>query len=639
MAILRVDNLQKTFGAKTLFSDITFEVQPAEHVGLIGVNGSGKTTLISIILGTQSADSGMVSFASDTRISYVEQNPALDGSKDIYHFTLEAFRELIEIEEQMSRIADRIELGDGNLDKLIVRQDELINKFNRLGGNTYQARTRSALLGLGFTEEDLSRSILQFSGGQISKAALARAILRDSELLILDEPTNNLDIAAIRWLEEYLKQYKGAVLIVSHDRAFLDATVTKIVEISHGTSRWSQGNYTRYQELKMTDRELAQKRYMRQEKEIKRIEGIIEQQKRWNQERNYITIASKQKQIERIRAEMVPPEKEEKSVVFRFPEPKPSGNEIFVLKDLGKRYNKQVFSHLNLLVKKGECVCIIGENGCGKSTLLRILSKKEEQTEGILKIGEGIQIGYYAQHSRDLNDDKTVINEMYDSFPSMTPNELRGYLGMFLFRGDDIYKVIGNLSGGERARIQLLKLVLSGANVLLLDEPTNHLDIASAEVLEQAIERFTGTVVIVSHDRYLVTRLADRIILMDENGFTEQRDEQEDLFEKIRPPRKTQGNEVKNTDDNLYLKRKEKKAALLAAKQSIHKTEQEIERIETEYENCKKQMNDASEAGDFKQIDEICSKMTSLQERENELYEQLSEAETVLKRIETEEML
>lgn len=639
MAILRVDKLQKSFGVRTLFSDVSFEVQPSEHVGLIGVNGSGKTTLISILLGKDTSDSGTVAIASGARFSYVEQSPRLEENTDLYHFTVQAFQDVINIEKQMETVAKRIETGDGDVDRLIERQDELINRFHRMEGNTYQARTRSALMGLGFSEEDLSRSILQFSGGQVSKAALARAILRDSDMLILDEPTNNLDIVAIRWLEDYLKQFKGAVLMVSHDRAFLDATVTKIVELSHGTSHWAQGNYSRYQELKMTDKELAQKRYLRQMKEIKRIEGIIEQQRRWNQERNYITIASKQKQIERIRAEMIPPEKEEKSVVFRFPEPKPSGNEIYSLKNLGKKYEKQVFANLNLLVKKGECVCIIGQNGCGKSTLLRILAKQEEQSEGTFKVGEGVQIGYYAQHSRDLDDRKTVIEEMYDSFPLMTPNELRGYLGMFLFRGDDIEKKIGNLSGGERARIQLLKLVLSCANVLLLDEPTNHLDIASAEVLEHALEQFAGTVIIVSHDRYLVKRLADRVLLMDEDGFVEQRDEEEDMFEKIHPVRKVQMTEHKKSDSNLYLKRKEKKAAIMSAKQRITKTEQSIESIEREYEAFRKQMTEASNKGDFKLLDEICNRMTELQERENTLYEQLNEAETALKQLETEELL
>ncbi len=611
-----------------MFSDVSFEIQPNEHVGLIGVNGSGKTTLFQILQRKAEADAGCVNIASGARVSYVEQTPNLDANTDLYSFTLEAFSELIELEARLSEIAERIERHPSDRDRLIALQDTLLNSFDRQGGNTFRARTRSTLLGLGFAETELHRSVLEFSGGQISKAMLARAILREADVLLLDEPTNNLDVVAIRWLEEYLKAFRGAVLVISHDRAFLDAIVTRILELSHETMRTAKGNYTRYIEQKLSARELAEKQYLRQQKEIKRIQGIIEQQKRWNQERNYITIASKQKQIDRIKAEMVPPESEEKSVAFRFPEPKPTGNEVIVLKELAKAYaNTPVFDQLNLLVQKGQCVCIIGENGCGKSTLLKILVGQEEPTGGTYKLGAGVQIGYYAQHTRDLNESKTVIDELYDSFPMMLPNELRGYLGMFLFRGDDIYKRIETLSGGERARIQLLKLVLSGANVLLLDEPTNHLDIASAEVLEHAIEQFTGTVLIVSHDRYLVNRLADRIIILTPHGLIEQTDESEDMFDRIRPVEKQTIAAEKDFSDNVYVRRKETKAALLAARQALRKVEQQIESNDKERQALQAAMETAVQIGDYQKIDGICKQMTALQEQETTLYEQLETAE------------
>ena len=638
MAVLKVDNLKKSFGVRTLFSDVSFEIQPGEHVGLIGVNGTGKTTLLHVLLGQEEADTGNVHFGSGVRVSYVEQQPQLSGNVSLYDFTLQAFSEVIAAEEKLNDLTLRIENNPDERDRLIRLQDSLLMTFDRLGGSTFRARTRSALLGLGFSEKDLNRSVLEFSGGQISKAMLARAILRNADLLLLDEPTNNLDIVAVRWLEDYIKAFRGAVLVISHDRAFLDGTVTRILELTHASIRSGSGNYTRYMEQKLSARELSEKIYLRQQKEIKRIEGIIAQQKRWNQERNYITIASKEKQIERIRAEMVPPEKDEKSVVFRFPDPKPTGNEVIVIKDLAKDYQGiPVFDSLNVLIQKGECVCLIGENGCGKSTLLKILTGQESPSGGMYKLGAGVQLGYYAQHTRDLHEEKTILQEMYDQFPMLLPNELRGYLGMFLFRGDDIDKVIGTLSGGERARIQLLKLVLSGANVLLLDEPTNHLDIASAEVLEKAVERFTGTVLIVSHDRYLVKKLADRILLLTEHGFIEQTDENEDLFYKIRPAAKQQNEERKDLSGNTYVKRKEAKAALAAAKQSLKRIEREIGENDNVRNRLEAEMDKAVSDGAFKQTEELCTRLGEIQQRETELYEQLEAAEDEVIRLQSEE--
>ena len=640
MAIIRADHLRKTFGARTLFSDVTFELQPNEHVGLIGVNGSGKTTLFRMLLGKESADSGQIGYASGARVVEVEQRPDTARDVDLYTFTLEAFSELLDAEAQLAELTKKIDCEPERRERLIARQDVLLEFFHRKGGNTFRSRARAALLGLGFTEADLARRIGLFSGGQISKAMLARAILTDADVLLLDEPTNNLDVAAIRWLEEYLKTFSGAVLVISHDRAFLDATVTRILELSHGTMRSARGNYTRYMEQKLTARELAEKQYERQQKEIKRIEGIIRQQRQWNQERNYVTIASKQKQIDRIRAEMVPPEKDEKQVAFRFPEPSPTGNEVIVLQSLCKSYDGiPVFDGLDALIQKGECVCLIGENGCGKSTLLKILVGAEPPTGGVYRIGAGVRLGYYAQHTDDLHAEKTVLDELYDAFPHILPNTLRGYLGMFLFQGDDIYKVIGTLSGGERARIQLLKLVLSGANVLLLDEPTNHLDIASAEVLEHAVERFGGTVVIVSHDRYLVHRLADRVLLMTPHGFIEQADETEDLFDRIRPAQRAAATAQKDLTGNLYVRRKEAKAALLQAKQALRRVEQRIEENDAARERCQSEMAEAVARGDYGRIQSICEQLTALQSTETELYEQLEAAENAYQRLETEDTL
>lgn len=639
MVLLSVDNLKKSFADRTLFSDVSFEIRTGDRVGLIGVNGSGKTTLMRILMGKEPYDGGSFGMPQGTKLSYVEQIPKLDADMDLYSFTLEAYRPLLDLESEETRILEKLEQDEGDRDKLIARQAVIVETLSREDGATFRALTRSALLGLGFSEEDLLRSVTSFSGGQISKAMLARAILSRADLLLLDEPTNNLDVTAIRWLSNYLKQFKGAVLVVSHDRAFLDDTVTRMLELQHGRIRGTEGNYTRYMELKLDARELAKKQYLRKQKEIRRIEGIIEQQKRWNQAHNYVTIASKQKQIDRIKEDMVEPERDEKSIVFRFPTPQPTGNEVIVLHELGMRYGEQrVFSGLNAMITAGQCVCLIGANGCGKTTLLKILTGNERPTEGTYKIGAGVRIGYFAQNTYELNDANTVIEELDEAFPAIERNTLRGYLGMFLFKFDDIDKRIGSLSGGEKTRIRLLKLVLSGANVLLLDEPTNHLDIASAEMLESALEKFTGTVLIVTHDRYMVRRLADRVILMTDNGLIEQQDEEEDLFERIveRKPEKPKQKE-QAASDNLFLRRKEFKQRRAKAKQELSRIEQQIAQNEAAKKDAEQALIEAQSGNDFRRMQQLYETISSLEAEETELYDRLEQAEAELACIETEE--
>ncbi len=639
MSLLYVENLKKTFADRTLFSDVSFEIRPGERVGLIGVNGSGKTTLMRILMGKEPYDGGTFGLRQGAKLSYVEQIPTLDEKTDLYSFTLEAYRPLLDLEAEEIRIAEKLGQADANRDRLIARQAVVVETLSREGGATFRAMTRSALLGLGFSEDDLLRPVTSFSGGQISKAMLARAILSHADLLLLDEPTNNLDVTAIQWLTDFLCQFRGAVLVVSHDRAFLDDTVTRMLELQNGRIRGTAGNYTRYMELKMDARELEKKIYLRKQKEIRRIEGIIEQQKRWNQERNYVTIASKQKQIDRIKEDMVEPERDEKSISFRFPTPAPTGNEVIVLHELGMRFGEhRIFSGLNALIKAGQCVCLIGENGCGKTTLLKILTGSVRQTEGTYKIGAGVRIGYYAQHNYDLNDGNTVIGELSDAFPLMDRSSLRGALGMFLFRNDDIDKRIGTLSGGEKARIRLLKLVLSGANVLLLDEPTNHLDIASAEMLESALEKFEGTILIVTHDRYMVRRLADRVILMTKTGLREQRDEEEDLFALIRERKAEKPKKQEKADaDNLFLRRKEIKQQRAKARQELHAIERLIEQNETAKKEAEQALIEAQTGNDYRRMQQMYETISALEAEEGDLYDRLEDAERTLSALETEE--
>ena len=639
MAIVNVVEVRKEFADRVLFSDISFEIGPRDHIGLIGVNGCGKSTLIQMIQGRIRPDAGHISISSQCTVACVEQLPTLGADVTLYDFVLQAHEELLTWDRELNEISNRLETAEeGERHRLIDRQYRLMERFEREGGLTFRNMTRSALLGLGFSEEELERPIVRFSGGQVAKAMLARAILRRADLLLLDEPTNNLDVAAICYLQEFLSSYKGAYVLVSHDRAFLDASVNRVLELENGHLIATRGNYTRHVELKMDEREIAARRYQQTMKEIKRIEGIIAQQRRWNQARNYVTIASKEKQIERLKEGLVAPEKDPTAIHFHFRGAEPSGNEIIDVRDLGVSYGeKKVFEHGNLLIWKGQTVCLVGANGCGKSTFLKVLTGQLPPTEGYFRLGAGVRLGYFQQNTDSLNPENTILEEMQDAFPHALEGELRNYLGAFLFRGDDIYKRIGALSGGERARIKLLQLVLSGANVLLLDEPTNHFDIASCEVLERALESFGGTILVVTHDRYLVERIADRVVLLEKDGFVEPEEDEGSVFDrlKIRPIQK-QEKPSGDTRDNYYLRQKEAKAALAAARQEISRTERAIEDNEKAQSRTEADIAAAERQGNFEEMQRLCIALGQLQSEESCLYEALERAEKEKTQLEKE---
>ena len=640
MAIMNVVQVRKEFADRLLFSDISFEVGPKDHIGLIGVNGCGKSTLIQMMLGTVRPDGGYISTGPQCTVACVEQLPKLSDDVTLYEFVLSVHEELLSWENELSQIASRIESAeDDERRRLIDRQFRLMERFQQEGGLTFRNMTRSTLLGLGFLEEELSRSIVRFSGGQIAKAMLAKAILRKADLLLLDEPTNNLDVAAICYLQEFLSGYKGAYVLVSHDRAFLDASVNRVLELENGHLIATRGNYTRHVELKMDERQIAARRYQQTMKEIRRIEGIIAQQRRWNQERNYVTIASKEKQIERLKEGLVPPEKDPASIHFHFRGAEPSGNEIIDVRDLAVSYgDKKVFEHANLLIWKGQTVCLVGANGCGKSTFLKVLTGQLMPTEGHFRLGAGVRLGYFQQNTDSLTPENTILEEMQNAFPHALEGELRNYLGAFLFRGDDIYKRIGSLSGGERARIKLLQLVMGGANVLLLDEPTNHFDIASCEVLERALEAFGGTILIVTHDRYLVERMADRVVLLEKDGFLEPEEGEESVFDRLRsrPMQQRQEKQPQESRKNYYLKQKEYKAALAAARQDIVKQERAIEENEKAQARAEADIAQAEAQGNFEKMQRLCVALGQLQNEESLLYEALERAEKEKAQLEKE---
>lgn len=625
MPVLAVKNLTKSYVTRVLFSNISFEVDNDDHIGFVGVNGSGKSTLFRILLGEEGYDNGDIYFGAETRVGSMEQNVSNDTCS-LYDYVLKVFYELINIELELDAI--NIELGQADevrRSRLIERQHRLNTRYNDLNGATYRSRTRSTLLGLGFTEDELARSINTFSGGQRNKAQLARLLLSDSNILLLDEPTNHLDIKATEWLESFLSCYRGAFIVISHDRYFLDRVTNKTIELKDKKLFISKGNYSRHIELRSTARELEMRHHLRAKREIKRIEGIIEQQKRWGQERNYVTAASKQKQVDRLKAELTEPERDSASIHFTFKAKEGSGNDVLVAKKLGKTFaGKTVFHDVSMLIKKGEKVFLLGDNGCGKTTLLNILAGKMRPSDGSYYLGSHVSTAYYEQTMTSLNSSNTVLNEVWDKYyATISRRDICNALAAFLFCGEDINKPIEQLSGGEMARVQLLKLMLTGSNLLLMDEPTNHLDIASREALESALEEYDGTMLIVTHDRYLVNRLADRILHMTESGLTEYIGGYDDYLASLAEKRVEVNEHIKRAESRNAVEYREKKAqqsAFNRIKGEVARCEAAISKAEEELANVEHELALPHIASDYKKAVELAKKADDIRSLMEELY-------------------
>ncbi len=517
MSLLTAQNLTFGFSDGVLFKDAAFKVEETDRVGLIGANGSGKTSLFKLIIGTYTPNEGGVVRGKDVRIGYMEQYLDCAENQTLYAEALTVFNDVINMEYELEETTQKL-LTDSSI-SLIEKQLRLTEEIERRDGLVYKAKTKSALLGLGFKEEDLTQKVSNLSGGQRSKLSLCKLLLSNANLLLLDEPTNNLDVDAINWLEDYLAKYKGAFIVVSHDRYFLDKVTTSVMEISHKKLVQTTGNYSVFQKLK-AERELTiEREYEKTITEIKRIEGIIEQQKRFNQAHNYVTIASKQKQIDRLKETLVIPDKALKSVHFSFKTDIRTGDNVLSVDSLEKSFpEKPLFKGFNLEIQREDKVFLLGPNGCGKSTFLKIINKEIEADNGIFKLGANVKIGYFDQNIDKLSSEKNVLNEVWDIFPFMTETEIRSALAMFLFIGEDVFKKVSSLSGGERAKLSLLKIMLSKPNFLMLDEPTNHLDITSREVLENALQDFNGTLLVVSHDRYFINKLATKTVHLTHDG-------------------------------------------------------------------------------------------------------------------------
>lgn len=626
MIVLSGNDISVSFGGETLFHDVNFRLEENGRAGLVGVNGCGKTTLMHVINGRQEAETGGISKAAGIKLGCMEQYVIRNDSITLYDEVLEIFRPLIDAENELADIAVAIDTGDHS-EQTLSRQMQLQERFEREGGLTYKSMASSALIGLGFSEEDFGKPISVMSGGQKSKAQLAKLLLSGSNILLLDEPTNHLDITACEWLEKFLTEYKGAYIVISHDRYFLDKVTNTTFEMENKTLHEYKGNYTRYLDLKAEAREAQQRVYDRTVKEINRIEGIVEQQKRWGQEHNFITAASKQKQADRLKETLEKPEDLPEAIKFSFRAKDGGANDVLIAKDLSKSFDGvTVFRNAGLDIKRNTTTFILGENGCGKTTLLKILIGQYQPDDGEFKLGNNIQRGYYDQAQTDLDPSKTVLDEVWDKYPRMTQTEVRSALAQFLFKGEDVFKNVGKLSGGEKARVSLLKLMLSKANMLLLDEPTNHLDIHSREALENALANYGGTLLIVSHDRYLINKLADRIVWLDKNG-TVNIDGNYDRYIELKAAkeqaeqtdRAVQANAVTEAKKNDYKERKERESTLRKLNGALKRCEQAIEDVESKTAELAQQMSQPEIATDYEKTSKLAEEIASLKEKEEAL--------------------
>lgn len=622
MIVLSGNDISVSFGGETLFHDVNFRLEENGRAGLVGVNGCGKTTLMHVINGRQEAETGGISKAAGIKLGCMEQYVIRDDNITLYDEVLEIFRPLIDAENQLADIAVAIDTGDHS-EQTLSRQMQLQERFEREGGLTYKSMTCSALVGLGFSEDDFNKPISVMSGGQKSKAQLAKLLLSGSNILLLDEPTNHLDITACEWLEKFLTEYKGAYIVISHDRYFLDKVTDTTFEMENRTLREYKGNYTRYLELKAEAREAQQRVYDRTVKEINRIEGIVEQQKRWGQEHNFITAASKQKQADRLKETLEKPEDLPEAIKFTFRAKEGGANDVLIAKGLSKSFDgTAVFTNAELDIKKNTTTFILGENGCGKTTLLKILTGEYQADSGEYKFGNNIQFGYYDQAQTDLDPSKTVIDEVWDRYPGMTQTQVRSALAQFLFKGDDVFKNVGKLSGGEKARVSLLKLMLSKANMLLLDEPTNHLDIHSREALENALASYGGTLLIVSHDRYLINKLADRIVWLGKTG-TVNIDGNYDRYIELKEAKaqSEQAVQVKAAEGkkNDYKERKERESTLRKLSGALKRCEQAIDEIGLKTAELAQQMSQPEIATDYEKTSALAQEIEALKEKEEAL--------------------
>ena len=591
--ILSCQGISKSFGEKVILEDASFHIEEREKAALIGNNGAGKTTLLRIIMEEIHADAGQVVLAKDKRIGYLAQYQDVQGHLSVYEELLSTKQYIIDMEERLRAMEVQMKNASGEeLDRLMNSYTRLTHEFELENGYAYKSELMGVLNGLGFTEEDFTKQVATLSGGQKTRVALGKLLISKPDILLLDEPTNHLDMESIAWLETYLLNYPGAVFIVSHDRYFLDKVVTKVIEIDAGQVRMYVGNYSAYAEKKAQLRDAQYKAYLNQQREIKHQEAVIVKLKSFNREKSIKRAESREKMLNKIQRIDKPIEVQSQMRLSLEPRVV-SGNDVLTVEDLAKSFPQQkLFSNISFQIKRGARVALIGNNGTGKTTMLKILNGLLDADAGSFSLGAKVQIGYYDQEHHVLHAEKTIFEEISDTYPTLTETQIRNMLAAFLFTGDDVFKVISSLSGGERGRVSLAKLMLSEANFLILDEPTNHLDIASKEILEEALNSYTGTVLYVSHDRYFINQTATRILDLTNQSvvnyigdYDYYLEKKEELTEKYAPTAQEATEEAKEETPSegklTWQQQKEEQARKRKQENELKKVEKRIEELET----------------------------------------------------------
>ena len=593
--ILSCQGISKSFGEKVILNDASFHIEEREKAALIGNNGAGKTTLLRIIMNEISADSGQVVLMKDKKIGYLAQYQDVSGHRTVYEELLTTKQYIIDMEDRMRAIEVQMKNASGEeLDRLMNTYTRLTHEFELENGYAYKSELMGVLKGLGFTDEDFAKQVETLSGGQKTRVALGKLLISKPDILLLDEPTNHLDMESISWLETYLLNYPGAVFIVSHDRYFLDKVVTKVIEIDAAQVRMYSGNYSAYAEKKAQLRDAQYKAYLNQQRDIKHQEAVIVKLKSFNREKSIRRAESREKMLGKIQRIEKPTEVQSQMRLSLEPRVV-SGNDVLTVEELSKSFPEQtLFTDISFQIKRGERVALIGNNGTGKTTMLKILNDLIPADSGTFSLGSKVQIGYYDQEHHVLHAEKTIFEEISDTYPTLTETEIRNMIAAFLFTGDDVFKVISSLSGGERGRVSLAKLMLSEANFLILDEPTNHLDIASKEILEEALNSYTGTVFYVSHDRYFINQTATRILELTNQAvvnyigdYDYYLEKKEELTEKYAPVQQETVTVQETAPATVsegkltWQQQKEEQARKRKQEAELKKTEARIEELET----------------------------------------------------------
>ncbi|MCQ2505715.1 MAG: ABC-F type ribosomal protection protein [Lachnospiraceae bacterium] len=630
--ILNIKNISKSYGIKDILTNVSMIVNEHDRVGIVGINGAGKSTLFKIIMGEETADSGEIIVAHDVTIGYLAQNSKLDTNETIYNELLNTRKEILELEAKLLETEEELKNAtEENSEEVLNRYHEIHDKFERMNGYSYKSSVTGILRGLGFAPEEFDKKTDVLSGGQKTRVALGKMLLSNPDIILLDEPTNHLDLNSITWLEGYLSNYRGTVIVIAHDRYFLNKIVTRILEIDHTKGSVYEGNYEAYAEKKARQRESLMRHYLNQQREIKHQEEVITKLRSFNREKSIKRAESREKMLEHMEV-LERPDDDNKEMSLRLEPNIVSGNDVLMVENLKKSFGEQLlFDKLNFKINRGDRAAIIGNNGTGKTTILKIINEVLAPDGGSFRLGAKVHLAYYDQEHHVLDDELTIFDEISNAYPFMTNTRIRTVLAAFLFTDDDVFKKIGDLSGGEKGRVSLAKLMLSDANFIILDEPTNHLDIVSKEVLENALKSYTGTLLFVSHDRYFINKVATRIFDLTQQTFVPYEGnydyylDKKELIEDIYLGDKASLAVKQNTISESKLDRnrtKELQAKVRRLKNDISKAEEKIEALENENAELNEQLLLPDNATDHELLLEISLKIKQNEEEASKLMEE-----------------